>query len=373
MRQASLDTRDKLKNIISVCQKGQTSCKNTCAGKVTRWKNCSNYDASLGSSTLSTLKPLASECDGLSKQLDALSQQMVDAANGAVDGSVCSGQAGDPTAAPDKTKQADNNRDSTTSPSKSLNPFNMPSQQNGMQPTNNATNPPAPITPPSSGPSLTGNSGPTLVNKGQNGNSQAADQMATSEVGRGVRGALGDSAGGAGPDIGAAGDKRTQQIGLFPPLDGAKNAGRSAGGMAPGASGGGGLGASANPAAQASGGNNARMMQASHGVSTDVLKGERGGGGSGFTFSNAQDPKRRLASDGGMINAGFGLDGKNLDSHGRIDLKDYLPGHIRDPRRMLGGSESAHPDIHGRYEDLFSIISTRYQACCNAGKLFDCR
>lgn len=80
----------------------------------------------------------------------------------------------------------------------------------------------------------------------------------------------------------------------------------------------------------------------------EVLQGERsgGGGGGGFSYAAGETAK---------------------------ELSDYLPGHAKDPLGKRGpAGQMLHPDVASRHEDIFAIISKRYQILCGLKELRDC-
>ncbi len=118
------------------------------------------------------------------------------------------------------------------------------------------------------------------------------------------------------------------------------------GGVGSPASSGGGAGA---PASTAIGANGERLNVA------DILNGERGGGGSS-------------AGGGGGGFSGYGGGGDSLSS--------YLPGGKKDPTRKLASLAStaanAHPDISSMHENIFNLVSKRFQILCKLKELKDC-
>jgi hypothetical protein len=56
---------------------------------------------------------------------------------------------------------------------------------------------------------------------------------------------------------------------------------------------------------------------------------------------------------------------------GPIDLKQYLPGGVRDPYGRVGGN-CPSCQRHGQSEDLFKIITAKFSEKCKLGLLLQC-
>jgi hypothetical protein len=107
----------------------------------------------------------------------------------------------------------------------------------------------------------------------------------------------------------------------------------------------------------------------SPGYSTDVLQGMQGASGysqpvesnsSGNSFfSNFFGGGRKPANE--VDNAMLGL-----------DLRQFLPGGSRDPKRRLAGF-GVRSEINAKEEDIWRIISTKMEEKCKLGVLIGCR
>ena len=124
-----------------------------------------------------------------------------------------------------------------------------------------------------------------------------------------------------------------------------KGVGASTGGMGAAASSSGG----AAQVAPTSGGGDGEKINVA-----DILNGERGGGGAG----------------------GAGAGGGFSSYSGGESLSAYLPGGSKDPKRKLASLASAtansHPDISSVHENIFHLISKRFQILCKLKELKDC-
>lgn len=101
-------------------------------------------------------------------------------------------------------------------------------------------------------------------------------------------------------------------------------------------------------------------------ASTDIMQGDRSGGysspgGSGFDESESLPRARRQAGRG--VAPRPSLLG--------MDLKEFLPGGSRDPRRHLAGLDGKS-QINGRAHDIFKIISNKIVEKCRLGVLWRC-
>ncbi len=361
-------------DIADSCFNAITECSTRCQG--TKYEDsCNNLRAKgITAQHNATASAKAGGDAGLGCQNDS---SVKDASN--------KDRSGDTTdASSDKTDSTDNTKDTINDKNKNNNnpsPFNFPSNMMPNSAANSqppqATPPPSPITPPA--PPNNGLIGatppppPEHQKDANTGTSFDPGGQATNE------------GGGAGIDVGRAGDVRHQQSGLFPSLDGTDKpsggrggaggefgGGRS--GMSPGMMG----GAMAN---QAAGNRVAPSSSSGFGapkVSTDVLKGERGGGGGGFTNAggggNADAASRTPASN--TSDAFFNAFGMRVDGMARfrgLDLKQYLPGGMRDPARRISGGNFAHPDIRPMGDSLWQSISNRFQVHCRLQLLYDCK
>ena len=105
---------------------------------------------------------------------------------------------------------------------------------------------------------------------------------------------------------------------------------------------------------------------AAAGYSTDVLKGERSGGG-----YSSMGGSLKPTNTGGF--SGYGAGNSTADDgYTGLDLKQYLPGGAKDPTRKLAAAADPHPDIGSKYTDIFKRISDRFKIVCSMNRLRDC-
>lgn len=108
------------------------------------------------------------------------------------------------------------------------------------------------------------------------------------------------------------------------------------------------------------------------GKNPNILSGERGGSGysspqgsqgSGFDFQNKYAP----------INNRFDQQAGRQRGAQKIDLKKYLPGGKKDPKRGLAGLSDFYPDIGPKHIDFFQRVSSRLKTLCKLKRLLDCQ
>ena len=99
------------------------------------------------------------------------------------------------------------------------------------------------------------------------------------------------------------------------------------------------------------------------GYNTDVMQGT--GGGGGYSVSSAP-----VAAGGG----GFGGYGQQDEKRNAkpFDLRNYLPGGTKDPKRGIAGIGSPTPEIGNRYVDIFQRVHDRYAALCRLERMLEC-
>lgn len=97
----------------------------------------------------------------------------------------------------------------------------------------------------------------------------------------------------------------------------------------------------------------------SAGYPTQILHGERGGGGVTAGGSLEYDSSSGYSTDPGR-------------SAPSLDLKNYLPGRQLYAGRKVAGVGSMNPDINAKTTDLFKRISDRFQVICSLNRLVDC-
>lgn len=105
------------------------------------------------------------------------------------------------------------------------------------------------------------------------------------------------------------------------------------------------------------------------GYETDVLEGQRGGSG------YSSDPSAIGGSGGGFSGYGRGGSEKFKSKYRGLDLKQYLPGGKKDPKRNVASATSTgtgHPDIAPMGVSMFKKISDRFSLMCKMKQLIGC-
>lgn len=140
-----------------------------------------------------------------------------------------------------------------------------------------------------------------------------------------------------------------------------KTIANNAGGGIPGAAGGGsGGGAKADPVPRGSPG--------SPGYTTDIMQGERSGGGYQGGSQMAAD-----TDDPGGGFGGYGHGGERTPAGEKgVDLRQYLPGGKKDPNRRFAGFDLMSAQINSRHVDIWQKITNRIQEKCRLGELIGC-
>jgi hypothetical protein len=108
-----------------------------------------------------------------------------------------------------------------------------------------------------------------------------------------------------------------------------------------------------------------KPAQRAAGYNTDVMQGVSGGGG--YTVS----PGPPVAATAGFSGYGTALDKKDSNAKG-FDLRQYLPGGAKDPKRNLAGLGAPHPEMGNRFDDIFKRVNDRVQVLCRLDRLMDC-
>lgn len=103
------------------------------------------------------------------------------------------------------------------------------------------------------------------------------------------------------------------------------------------------------------------------GYNTDILAGERGGGGYSVAAGGVD-------SSGGFSGYGSGGGGTPEEEmpYAGMDLKNFLPGGAMDPSRRIAGALVNAGQINGKSEDIFQRITMRIKAVCLTNRLKDC-
>lgn len=133
----------------------------------------------------------------------------------------------------------------------------------------------------------------------------------------------------------------------------------NSGGAIPGA----GTSGAAPQSAQAS----ARPSPGSPGYSTDILQGMHPGGYSAPVTGNDSGD-----SDSGRYGARALAGDKDQNGLLGVDLRQFLPGGSRDPKRLIGGIGRGS-GIHAKEEDIWRVISIKIDEKCRLGVLWRCR
>lgn len=139
--------------------------------------------------------------------------------------------------------------------------------------------------------------------------------------------------------------------------------------------GGGGLPGSSPATAGMTGSGTEGGTGAASGYNTDILDGERSGGG----FSGGSG----AADDGSVAGGGGGFSGyggnsgddKFQNKFTGLDLKQYLPGGSKDPSRNVASAKAndgRHPEIAPMGVSMFKKISERFEAMCKLKQLIGC-
>ena len=131
----------------------------------------------------------------------------------------------------------------------------------------------------------------------------------------------------------------------------ASTPGGGGGSGAPGGGGGGG-GAAGSSGSPGLGGS-------ARGFNTDILKGARGG--SGYTVT----PSQFKSGGGGFAGYGRGVASEKGASDKKVNLKSYLPGKKKDPRRRIASYNAK--GIAGKHKNIFKQVENRFNQLC----LFD--
>jgi|GEM_PF-1346135 hypothetical protein len=139
------------------------------------------------------------------------------------------------------------------------------------------------------------------------------------------------------------------------------------GGGVPGGSGGG----SGFAGASADGASN---IGANSKSSTDILHGEGGGGGYSGAAGGANGGGEE-GGGGGFGGYGSGNPDGTSNKYKGFDLKAYLPGGAKDPKRQLASAKdtgTGHPDIAPMGASMFKRISDHYALMCKLGQFMGC-
>ncbi|MCB9084575.1 MAG: hypothetical protein H6624_09525 [Bdellovibrionaceae bacterium] len=104
------------------------------------------------------------------------------------------------------------------------------------------------------------------------------------------------------------------------------------------------------------------------GYDTDILKGVGGGGG----YSVSGVPVDSRGGYRGPSSLGGGK--RDANPFNKFNLKKYLPGGEKDPkRRGLAGLNTGKSEIGQPHEDIFQRVSNRVKVLCKMKRLYDCK
>lgn len=98
------------------------------------------------------------------------------------------------------------------------------------------------------------------------------------------------------------------------------------------------------------------------GYNTDIMQGV--GGGGGYTVSSVP-----TAAGSGF--SGYGSAAPN-NANKAFDLRQYLPGGAKDPKRKIAGLGVAVPEMGSRFDDIFKRVNDRVNVLCRLERLMDC-
>lgn len=154
------------------------------------------------------------------------------------------------------------------------------------------------------------------------------------------------------------GDSIGEQMNLGSAAEGQAQANAIQGG------GGGGMG---NGAGSASLGDDRGGQSAGGGYNTGVLKGVAGGGG----YVGPSTGSVGVSSAGGGFRGYGNTGGGGTDS---IDLKQFLPGGKKDPRKrtVAGLAGSVAGQIGRKETNIFQTMSVKYRQMCQLKRMWDC-
>lgn len=129
-------------------------------------------------------------------------------------------------------------------------------------------------------------------------------------------------------------------------------------------------GGGSQPASLGGGNSSGGAQPGSPGYTTDISQGLRSGGG----YTQPSGSNQQADSSSGFGGYGGGRVPSNDGSGYRnLDLKQYLPGGSRAPGgRTAAGMMGGANHIHGRFVDIWSRISERFQEKCRLGELLGC-
>ncbi len=117
------------------------------------------------------------------------------------------------------------------------------------------------------------------------------------------------------------------------------------------------------------GGGSSAASPGSPGYSTDVLQGTQGSNGySQSVEANTSGSSFFSGFFGGSRKPANEADNAMLG----MDLRQFLPGGSRDPKRRLAGF-GVRSEINAKEEDIWRIISTKMEEKCKLGVLIGCR
>ena len=348
LKYASLRGQSANSDAAGVCSSSNKACSLKCSKSKEKWQqalsNCRapNCDPAKVQQALNIFSKNDSECKGLVENERLLARQSGENVNSAREAQLCAQQSAiDPASAgqmADQASQALNNQNQgpDCSGDKASSPEcldcskypNSPLCGGGYQNQNNGFE--------------TGSVGGGAVSEAEGGSAE----FGSFNVGAGTDGL---------PQFPQFGGYQPQAVSN----PGVQNGG---GGGIPnmgGAAGGGGFGGEQGSSAGGRGGYN-----------TDVLGGERGGGGGGSVSANPA----AVSGGGGFSGYGAGAGDEEFKNKYGMDLKAYLPGGAKDPKRVIANAPvgTGHPEIAPIGESMFKRISNKFSQMCKAKQFIGC-
>jgi hypothetical protein len=315
---------------VSVCYNAYTSCT----------KSCENLANSYSGQPAQIMRDAANTCKGFQSKVVQLGNQGFNAQTSGGSGNICSNVS---QAAPQSMGGAPQAPQSNTNPAAMGNqndPYGCQANPSSAGCQQCSSNPNSPAC-----------------------QALAYEKQATGQASFGAGEQSVDKAKGSGFDIP---DENAGPVGLnsdpegFQP-QGVKNGtiANNAGGGIPGEGGG-------SPASLG-GGRRGGGSPGSPGYTTDVLQGFNGAGGYSAAVGDAG------ADSGGGGFGGYGGGRVPATDQNGIDLRRFLPGGDRDPkRRGIAGLDLNAAQINGKFVNIWNRISDRMQEKCRLGELIGC-
>lgn len=334
MKYASLSGRSTNGEAAGVCYSGHSTCSKTCSDSKTKWQNylpnCRKpaCDPQRVQQAVNIFSTKMSECNGLVENERTLANQSTANYSDARASQLCAQQAG-------------------------MDPASLGQMGQGAQGEN--------------GPDCSGNkaNSPECVDCSKYPNSPLCgggyqNNGYGSDSGQKVSESSAEGVGFSDFNVGGGGETGSQFPEIQPIQPQAAQGKAIPNGGGGGIPGGNSAGGSGFQDASSSGGGSAG------GYNTDILNGERGGGG-------ASGSGGAVAEGGGGF-SGYGSgSGQFKSKYKGLDLKQYLPGGAKDPKRKIASApKTIHPEIAPAGESLFKRISNRFTLMCKMKQFIGC-